>query len=842
MRVGKYILLLLLTFRIESTFAQSSSGKTEVWQFMVRNAMRMDDIGVRFNTDVREVKKLSKVSGKIVMPGTVLFIPVKLRPVTWDPSNFNPNEIVLPKEVMKPKKDYELDFSIIDPEILNEFIIVEDMFSDSIQIQKMTKHIGRIDKTIKQLEYSLDSLKKAEFAFDYDESDQNSVLKKMEMARQRFYRQGPAGKEIDSLKALRAKLGQEINKMNSRINDYDFLRENQYYFSKKKSPITYAETQIIPAWGEQIKAETKYMQSKAQPSVRQPEQEMAKAQSPPPKEEPVVQSNPPSKAESITKTKPQEIVPIVEQKAVTESKPNIQENIAVKAEVKTSQNAVDEVKTAVSEKTANLVEMPVAIQEKAQSDELESNKVEEEKQEEDVRDDDLVGLYEELDSMESKSDYSPKYFGEMPSTTSSKAAATKSSIASSTSKPAKEANENSNQPNSQQAVNESRKGLETKSDVEFIEFEERVASESEGQVIKAQSESKIKTDKAVSDEEVVDSRSSAQRAADKTKNINASGNQKSIQSESDDDVRLSTKQPKQESKAISTLAEEKKDVAINEESSSIDVSDVKVKDKVVKKVVTVDEIFEKGLVNLTPADVSLARVTQTKETPRYLTPSDSISVQRATESFKRFEDLMRAKDYKRALLMLERAIEYDPNNCDYWSYHADFLISAGKELDAMRELNIAIKINPDKPKQLFKIAKLYDRTNNFDRAFEYYTYTIMSDYTFWDAYYERADLAIRQNDRKSAIADYDKLLNVNKNASRAYLERGTLRMAERNFEGAVEDFNSYFDIEDPQGATMYKRGIAKIFMGKIIDGCEDFKISLDLGYIDADKAVKKYCQ
>ena len=339
-----------------------------------------------------------------------------------------------------------------------------------------------------------------------------------------------------------------------------------------------------------------------------------------------------------------------------------------------------------------------------------------------------------------------------------------------------------------------------------------------------------------------ESKSADQKAADRAKSSNATVNQKISSSESDESVRLSSKQPKQESKAISTLAEEKKEVAIYEESSSIDVSEVKVKDKVVKKVVTVDEIFENGLVSITPSDVSLARITQTKETPRYLTPSDSISVQRATESFRRFEDLMRSKDYKKALMMLERALEYDPNNCDYWSYHADFLISAGKELDAMRELKIAIKINPDNPKQLFKIAKLYDRTNNFDTAFRYYTYAIMSDYTFEDAYYERADLALRQNDRKSAIDDYDKLLEVNKNASRAYLERGNLRMTERNFAGAVEDFNSYFDIEDPQGETMYKRGIAKIFMGKIIDGCEDFKISFDIGFADADKAIKKYCQ
>jgi tetratricopeptide (TPR) repeat protein len=666
MRLGKYLLLLLLTFRFEAFYAQSGSGKSEVWQFMVRNAMRMDDIGVRFNTDVREVKKLSKVRGKIVMPGTVLFIPVKLRPVTWDPTNFNPNDVVLPKEVMRPKKDYELDFTVIDPEIINDFIMMDDMVKDSIQIGKILRHVSRIDKKVKQLEYSLDSLKKAEFSFDYDENDKNSVIQKMEMARQRFYRQGPVGKEIDSLKEISAKLGQEINKMNARINDYDFLKENQNYFSQKKRPLTYAATQVIPQWGNQIKQEAKYYQSTNQPTIRKPEKEMAVA---PPSSKP----EPTAQAKQISDAPTQEVKPIAPA-PITGSMPAIQQE---NGNSKEKEKVGDVINQNISEDNPKAHSVPAIVQDKTTN---KKGLIGDQKEDEEIRDDDLAGLYDELDS-------------------------------------------------------------------------------------------------------------------------------------------------------------------INEESSSIDVREVKdKKDKVVKKVVTVDEIFEKGLVTITPSDVSLARITQIKETPRYLTPSDSISVQTATESFRRFEDLMRSKDYKKALLMLERAIEYDPNNSDYWSYHADFLISAGKELDAMRELKIAIKINPDNPKQLFKIAKLYDRTNNFDTAFRYYTYAIMSDYTFEDAYYERADLALRQNDRKSAIDDYDKLLEVNKNASRAYLERGNLRMTERNFAGAVEDFNSYFDIEDPQGETMYKRGIAKIFMGKIIDGCEDFKISFDIGFADADKAIKKYCQ
>ena len=98
----------------------------------------------------------------------------------------------------------------------------------------------------------------------------------------------------------------------------------------------------------------------------------------------------------------------------------------------------------------------------------------------------------------------------------------------------------------------------------------------------------------------------------------------------------------------------------------------------------------------------------------------------------------------------------------------------------------------------------------------------MADDSYQDAYYERADLSLRQDDIKTALSDFSNIIAIDKKASKAYLERGTLRMSERNFQGAIEDLDKYIEIEDPKADVLYKRGIAKIFMGKIIDGCSDF--------------------
>ncbi len=969
MRVEKFIFLVFFLVSFQSVFSQKELGRQEVWHFMVRNATRIDDIGRRFNCDIKEVKKLSKLSGKVAMPGKVLFIPVKLRPVTWDPSNFNPNEIVIPLEDARPKKEYELDFDVIDPQVLTDFILVDEMAQDSMRLEKLIKHISKIDKKIKQLNSYVDSLKKAEFAFDYEESDMNSVLKKMEMARQRFYTKRKEGMEIDSLNTLRGLLGQEVNKIDERINDYDFLRDNQYYFEKKKEPILFAERQRLLSRGEKIRSENKHLQSQKKPqdvSVRQPE-----------REEPIVnkatQEEPPQpKQEATEKNRtehaatPKSSEPPVQAINSADTKPDPPKSKSNLPERKANNEA--------PATTAAKQSVAAVSQNQAQVNSLDD---------EEEFDEQYSELYGELDSLDDDI-ASPKNFGLNP-----KEAERESSKAKTVpSRPAQQYSQNAAQPKpvsktetkvtqsqtqtAQQPKSETSKEAKptsTQTETKVTQTQTQTAqrpkdgankvaetvsettdntSLTEKENIKASKEVSLSKDKTRSKEAqsqmASESNAKSKSGENESANIsqsnseavnvvikdnkskvaqsnssvkptqvqqsNSSGNQENkskqpsnakmysytkeseeTQSDlqtkeeltgNDAEVTQNAKSNRSKGKSskgakqtddqveeseppsgfeeqltgadsvdfknsrelsnVASISANTEKAVVNEISVSDDLAESKSDFKSVKKEMSVDDIFNNGLVQMSPNDVELVKIPQAKDVPRYMIQSDSISRKRAEELFKRFESMMRSKEYKRALSQLEKIIEIDPNNCDYWSYHADFLISAGKELDAMRELNISIKINPDKPKQLLKIGKLYDRTNDFDSAFEYYTYAIMADDSYQDAYYERADLSLRQDDIKTALSDFSNIIAIDKKASKAYLERGTLRMSERNFQGAIEDLDKYIEIEDPKADVLYKRGIAKIFMGKIIDGCSDFKTSLDLGYTDAEKAIKKYCE
>jgi hypothetical protein len=67
-------------------------------------------------------------------------------------------------------------------------------------------------------------------------------------------------------------------------------------------------------------------------------------------------------------------------------------------------------------------------------------------------------------------------------------------------------------------------------------------------------------------------------------------------------------------------------------------------------------------------------------------------------------------------------------------------------------------------------------------------------------------------------------------------------METRKFADAVQDFNQYLEIEDPDGYVIYQRGISKILSNSLLQGCLDLSSALELGFKDAEKAIKKFCE
>jgi Tfp pilus assembly protein PilF/LysM repeat protein len=824
----RFLLVLFLIVGCLAQISAQSENKPEIqyWAFMVRNTARLQEIAYRFQVTEADIKKNSDLKGKTVYPGKVIVIPVKVRPATWDPTKFNPNKPFLSGEDARPQLDFEWDNDALDPLLKDDYILISEIKGDSIQTEKMNKHIGKIDKQIAALTHQIDSIKNTEFSFQYDEKDMNAVLKRMEKARQRYYAQSPLGKEVDSLNDVKTKLNEEINRLRNKLSEYDYLNENAYYFEKNREGEADMLERINNRPGEQLIAESNYVKkadNDLKKAKRKNRVKKKKNQAPAPveTEQLLVRDIVPVDTSTSNKARPT---------VAAENHPNdntekqVIETEPAKVEQKPTPTVTEikkEETTPVAQNSSTEKKAITPVEQKT-----EASVVTEKNTTEPAKDDKLLTTKLTLNSNNTavmKPNAQPE---PTPAVASETVQNTSPSLPIETKELPKEEPAKVVDP----VVKETAAVAETNSTIEAapqtIPVKEEPKAESTTEPIKPQETTPVEqqvtqtviTEKPTQKEEPVPPPAIEQKVEEVTPERNTT----------------SSVQIPQEN-AVKPLSE--RDLSMKEEIKKAIANKV-----LAKEIDPLDEYSDSPDFAFKGLNFQSISVGKGKNGPKYLTPVDPITALKAKIWIEKFKEEMKIKDFKKAELYLRKAIETNPNSAESWTYHAEMLSAAGDAQEAQKEYLIATAIDAAFARPYYKMALLYENSNNVEKAYEYYAFAIESDSSFYKAYLNRANLSLRLGDLKSAIDDYSTLLDVNKNFSLAHKERGALRMMDRDYAGAVEDFNAYMEMEDPSGEVLYKRGVAKVYTGKIIEGCNDFNMALQLKYTDAAKAIKKYCE
>ncbi|MBS1624767.1 MAG: LysM peptidoglycan-binding domain-containing protein [Bacteroidetes bacterium] len=248
--------------------------------------------------------------------------------------------------------------------------------------------------------------------------------------------------------------------------------------------------------------------------------------------------------------------------------------------------------------------------------------------------------------------------------------------------------------------------------------------------------------------------------------------------------------------------------------------------------------------NFMATDVMLKEIpiTEVKNKPKYLIPVDSVSKIKGEFYLIRARQVLERGDFKEGDKYLRKSLELDPNNASTWMLHADLCLTTGAADKALKEYAISSEIDSTNPKVFYNIALLYSKANDNQKAYKYFSRATDVNDKYLLAYMGRATVLMDERDYEGAIQDYDKTLSINRYYSPAYKGRALAKMEAHKFEDAVVDFNQYLEIEDPDGYVLYQRGIAKILSNNLLQGCLDLSSSLELGFKEADRAIKKFCQ
>lgn len=150
-----------------------------------------------------------------------------------------------------------------------------------------------------------------------------------------------------------------------------------------------------------------------------------------------------------------------------------------------------------------------------------------------------------------------------------------------------------------------------------------------------------------------------------------------------------------------------------------------------------------------------------------MTKNKNAEIQRAiAETYIKSEN----KNLDEAILLLETAVKLDPKNEDGHLLMGDALLekTPANGSPAIKSYNKVLEINPKSPRGIVRVAKLYQRAQNYELANEKYKEAQTIDPTYAPAYRENAELNMMFKQTAKAIENWKKYLELNNSNEARY--------------------------------------------------------------------------
>ena len=207
-------------------------------------------------------------------------------------------------------------------------------------------------------------------------------------------------------------------------------------------------------------------------------------------------------------------------------------------------------------------------------------------------------------------------------------------------------------------------------------------------------------------------------------------------------------------------------------------------------------------------------------------------------------------DYASALQHIDNAIALDSTDYDNVMAKADILYESGEAKAAILELSKYVAHYPEYYGGYYRRGWYKDNSSDVDGAIEDYTMAIVLQPDYAYAYLGRGDMYALKGDKKSAEADYKKVIELdtipgNSSCTQyAYLELGQK-------EKAVEFMNNVIEKDPDDAGNYYDAACLHSRMGELDKSIEFLQIALEKGFrrfshlemdddLDAIRELPKY--
>lgn len=189
----------------------------------------------------------------------------------------------------------------------------------------------------------------------------------------------------------------------------------------------------------------------------------------------------------------------------------------------------------------------------------------------------------------------------------------------------------------------------------------------------------------------------------------------------------------------------------------------------------------------------------------------------------------RKKDFKKALIFLDKAVTLEPENADLYAHRAIFKYTKlDDKIGTENDFTKAVELDPKNASIYLSRAQYRISDNLLLLALIDFNKAIELDPKNYQAYLFRSEIFYNQQRPKEAIKDINSAISIDDKKESAYTARGSLYASLGEFSKANEDFDKSIEIY-PNGYYVYYMRSKIKYQAEDMNGyCDDLNKSLSL--------------
>ena len=202
---------------------------------------------------------------------------------------------------------------------------------------------------------------------------------------------------------------------------------------------------------------------------------------------------------------------------------------------------------------------------------------------------------------------------------------------------------------------------------------------------------------------------------------------------------------------------------------------------------------------------------------------------------------MQREEYTEAIEWFEKAILSD--STQYLPYFNKSMAhrKLGQQQLALKDLDIAIKLNNNTQIMFFHRALIKKEHGDFDGAIQDYDFAIEIDSAYKQAIYNRAFTYKLAGDYYSAEEDLKFLVNSGDQKPEYWNMKGNILILKGDVFESVACFDNAISYDMNYAEAYFNRAIANLLLFRPLQACDDFQRSIELGYDKAGLMFDNFC-